>query len=89
MKIVAYERVGGQVRTLNAVSLVVYDRFDNPIAAVLDYGKPGQELHFVTTVRDDDFAQVLSMLGVNRVVFCDQLSTPPPPKGAVLISGPG
>jgi hypothetical protein len=88
MKVVAYERLGGKTYVFEAAQVVLYDKFDNPIAIAADYGMPGQQCHYVSKVTDEDFNRTLQALGIDKLVVCHDLQGQSPLKGSVLAASP-
>jgi hypothetical protein len=89
VRVVAHQRLGGKIYEFDAVQLVVYDRFGNPLVVSLDHGIPPAESHHISKVGDHDFDHTLQHVGITRTVVCQSYSTPGPPSGSILVAGPG
>lgn len=74
MRVEALKHLGGQTFIAEDIaSVVVRDKFGNPILVAFESKINGQPVYTVSHVKDPDFNRVLAGLGINQVVVCDNL----------------
>lgn len=72
---VEYHNKMGNVRKTECTRTIVYDDVGNPILVAFKYQSG---VCYASCVGQKDFNNILKMLGIDKTVICQPLSTPDP-----------
>jgi hypothetical protein len=86
MRIKLIEKLGGRVHEIEAVLLIVEDKFGNPIQLACEL-QPGI-YNLANIDQGEAFRRSLRMLGVDKLVLTDTIAAEPPPQGSKVLFSP-
>jgi len=79
LKAKAIRQVGAAPQVIEGTSVIVEDALGNPLAVIVE---TSERMNLVVTVNDKDFNNVLTRLGLNKIVVNTEMDLDSPPAGA-------